>query len=116
MYTLPQLSRFRATVLILSLFTTGFAALSPAMAEIPVDQTKTDVFSGYFRSGMGLNDKGGNPHHFLDSRLGRLGNEDTTYAELAWSHRLVLDNGTWFSSNVLMSFGTDQPTDYEPRI
>ena len=54
-------------------------------------------FNGYLRAGTGLNDDGGTMDRFLDSRIGRLGNEDDLYGEAAVSHDVAYEGeNRWY--------------------
>jgi maltoporin len=54
-------------------------------------------FLGYLRAGAGINGDGGSMERFLDSRIGRLGNEGDTYGEAAVSHDVAYEGaGRWY--------------------
>lgn len=61
----------------------GSIAVDPS-----ADTTKETRFHGYLRAGAGVNGEDGAMERFLDSRVGRLGNESDLYGEVAVSHDL----------------------------
>ena len=62
----------------------GSIAVDPSAAA-----AKETRFHGYLRAGAGVNGEGGAMERFLDSRVGRLGNESDLYGEVAISHDLA---------------------------
>ncbi len=63
----------------------------------PSDAGERTRFHGYFRAGAGVNQDGGSMDRFLDSRIGRLGNEDDLYGEVAVSHDVAYEGGKrWY--------------------
>jgi len=77
--------------------------------SVPVADSSTR-FNGYFRAGSGFNDDGGAMERFLDSRIGRLGNESNTYAEASVSHDVVRE-GTqrWYLTLMASANGDSWP-------
>lgn len=61
-------------------------------------------FNGYLRAGTGLNDDGGTMDRFLDSRIGRLGNEDDLYGEAAVSHDVAYEGENRWYVTVRLAF------------
>lgn len=71
----------------------GHTAVDPSKAG---ERTR---FHGYFRAGTGVNQDGGTMQRFLDSRIGRLGNEDDLYGEVAISHDIAYEGEKrWFAT------------------
>ncbi|PWC22860.1 maltoporin [Brenneria roseae subsp. roseae] len=69
-------------------------------------------FSGYFRSGVGVSNDGkeqtGN-----QSKLGRLGNEGDTYAEIGLGQQLYNEDGKTFYVDSMISMSSDGSNDNE---
>lgn len=86
------------------------AAVAAAMAAGSVSAVE---FHGYFRAGFGLNTDGGSQVCYGDGgpnahRVGRLGNECDTYAELSLSQNVYEKNGEAFSVHTLVAYGTNE--------
>lgn len=60
------------------------------------------VYNGYFRAGAGVNGEGGRMERFLDSRLGRLGNESDIYGELKLGYRICPEGKRWWAEVATM--------------
>jgi maltoporin len=82
-------------------------------------QAKAFEFHGYFRSGYGLNGRGGQQVAFQAPGAGakfRLGNEAETYAELIFVNNLVNANHdpdkAWFKTEVMIEANTTNSASY----
>ena len=76
-------------------------------------------FNGYFRSGIGLNGKGGQQAHFFSSRLGRLGNEDFTFGEAGLTdefRKSAEDTVPLLAATIMFSFQTPQQKSFDYAI
>ncbi len=88
------------------------AAVAAALAATSVSAVE---FHGYMRAGFGLNTQGGAQvcygHGGPDAhRLGRLGDECDTYAELSLSQTVYEKNNESFSVHTLLALGTEEGT------
>ncbi|MCG7588548.1 carbohydrate porin, partial [Photobacterium sp. OFAV2-7] len=78
------------------------SALSLALIVMPLTSQAESVvsndlfgFSGYMRTGGGLNASGQNVNKLDEHHLGRFGNEFDTYIAAAFTKDLEFDNGLW---------------------
>lgn len=88
-----------------------FKTLSAAVAVALLSASASAVdFNGYARSGVGTTADGG----MVTSNknlVGRLGNENDTYAEIALGQNVYDDNGIKFDVHSLLAYGGDEEKD-----
>lgn len=70
-------------------------------------------YHGYARSGVGVSDNGAQTCSAQKQKVGRLGNECETYAELALTQEVYNDNGKKFTIGTRLAYSSDQSNDWE---
>lgn len=96
-----------------TLAVTVMAALIAAPAAFADDNAPTFDFHGYMRAGVGHFSHGGRQIRWNSDKVGRLGNEDDTYGELALGSRVFKKGDTEFSVNSRVAVKTSGDNDYE---
>ena len=89
------------------------AALIAAPAAFADDNAPTFDFHGYMRAGVGHFSHGGRQIRWNESKVGRLGNEDDTYGELALGSRVFKKGDTEFTVNSRVAVKSAGDNDYE---
>ncbi len=92
------------------------AAMFAAVTSMPAayaDYTPNIYFNGYLRSGV-FHGKGGQMAKFNVNKVGRLGNENDTYGELAFGSDVIkVDDTVWTVNSRLTVSNTDKNRDYQ---
>ncbi len=96
-----------------TLAVTVMAALIAAPAAFADDNAPTVDFHGYMRAGVGHFSHGGRQIRWNSDTVGRLGNEDDTYGELALGSRVFKKGDTEFSINSRVAVKSAGDNDYE---
>lgn len=96
-----------------TLAVTVMAALIAAPAAFADDNAPTVDFHGYMRAGVGHFSHGGRQIRWQSDRVGRLGNEDDTYGELALGSRVFKRGDTEFTVNSRVAVKSSGDNDYE---
>ncbi len=96
-----------------TLAVTVMAALIAAPAAFADDNAPTFDFHGYMRAGVGHFNHGGRQIRWNSDTVGRLGNEEDTYGELALGSRVFKKGDTEFSVNSRIAIKSAGDNDYE---
>ena len=89
------------------------AALIAAPAAFADDNAPTFDFHGYMRAGVGHFNHGGSQTRWNYEQVGRLGNEEDTYGELALGSRVFKKDDTEFFVNTRFAMKSKGDNDYE---
>lgn len=95
----------------------GLAAPSAVGDPVPGQGDRPDpgfVYNGYLRMAAGVNGEGGRYERFLDSRVGRLGNESDLYGELKLGYRVAPAGKRWWGEVAVMVALSSQWSDADP--
>ncbi len=92
---------------------TVMAALMAAPAAFADDNAPTFDFHGYMRAGVGHFSHGGSQTRWNSDYVGRLGNEEDTYGELALGSRVFKKGDTEFYVNSRVAVKSMGDNDYE---
>lgn len=96
-----------------TLAVTVMAALIAAPAAFADDNAPTVDFHGYMRAGVGHFNHGGSQTRWNSEQVGRLGNEEDTYGELALGSRVFKKDDTEFFVNTRFAMKSKGDNDYE---
>lgn len=89
------------------------AQLSVAIATCIISSSALAIdFHGYLRSGLGTSDNG-DMQTMNKQRVGRLGNEADTYAEMSLGQEVYNQDGKSFSFDTMLTMSSGQERDWE---
>jgi maltoporin len=91
-----------------------FKMLSAAVAAALLSTSASAVdFNGYARSGVGVSDDGDQKCEVQKQKVGRLGNECDTYAEMTLGQEVHNNDGKLFKIKTTLAYNSDQTNDWE---
>ncbi|WP_022941929.1 maltoporin LamB [Psychromonas hadalis] len=91
-----------------------YKTLSVAVAAVLLSASASAVeYHGYARSGIGLSDDGAQKCSVQKQKVGRLGNECDTYAEMTLKQEVHNEGGKVFNIATTLAYTSDQNNDWE---